>query len=281
VDVDSSDCASLEEDMSSSSPPFSISGFVLPDPHHDAEPHTPRRQYEAPTSTLATPRLRKRTEDRRTKGCKDGIAASSDASVGVNHASMVKHRRGRHSAPDSAEVEAARRRGAAQRREQAMKACVEQEKKRASLEAWVLRQRAADLEREAEEEEARLIGEVEMMEEEEEEEGEGEEEEDSDEVVSNYSYAPTEVYSAAEQECWTRPSPFKTQQQRRGGHGLHRHDAVMVHPQVTTSEPYVVVTRMVNDLNTVTGSSVQRTKRYRVRIDDLESLQGSSDMDEL
>jgi hypothetical protein len=244
--------------------------------------------------TLLRPRHAKtprRTEDRRLKGRKAGTIASSDARV--ENAPISGRRRARHSTKDMQGIHAARLRVAARRREDAKKIRLEQIKKQILTEARALRQRAADLEREAEDA-ARIALEMDEDEEEEEKGRESEPgpltamEEDRDDVLSNYSHAPTEVYSDSEQEHWLRPRP-SPQQQRQGGLSSHRRHAVpMVHcpsqPQEQANpvpQPFVVVTREVESFNNATGSLVRQMKRYRVRVEDLESLDGDTDREEL
>jgi hypothetical protein len=122
---------------------------VVSDTDH-TEPHALPPRNRTPTSALNNPRLRPRTENRQPKGWKHGSTASSDMSVGSNHASVIKKRQDHHSAPTSDEIEAARHRVPQQRPADAERTCIQQEKKLMALEAARLRQRAADLEREEE-----------------------------------------------------------------------------------------------------------------------------------
>jgi hypothetical protein len=278
-EIDSSEpSASPSKNMSSSS----VSGSGFASDTDSAEPNTPHRKQTRPSSALDTPRPRRRTEDRqRPKGYKAGTVASPDARVEDSLASVAGRRRGRHSSEGTKDIEAVRSRVAARRREDAKRIRIEQIKKQLSSEAWTLRQRAADLEREAEEEAARLARALEEKDKEKRSESGSEStamEEDRDEVLSNHSYAPTEVYSDSEQERWTRAPPTH---QQEGGVALHRHHAVPMVIEPSQPQPFITVTREVQGFDDVTGSPVQKVKRYRVRPEDLESLHSDSDMEEL
>jgi hypothetical protein len=270
--------ASPEDDMS----PSSESGSGIASDTDSVETHTLRRKHTRPSSALDTPRPSRRTEDRQPKGCEVGTVASPDASM-ESLATVAGHCQPRHSSWD---IEAARQRVAAQRQEDAKRIRIEQIKQRISIEAWALRQRAVDLERELEEGTALLVCGMEEDKESEEDSGSGSGsrsrstviDEDRDEVLSNHSYTPTEVYSDSEQESWTRP-PLQ-----QGGVTLHRHHAVPMVISPSQPEPFVTVTREVQAFNDVTGSPAHKVKRYRVRPEDLESLHSDSslsDMEEL
>jgi hypothetical protein len=279
--MDSSESsARLSDDIASSSEPRST-------PH----PTSKKREVLLRPRHAKTPR---RMEDRQPKGWKAETIAPSDARVEDALTSISGRRRARHSTKDMQGIQAARLRVAARRREDAKRIRLEQIKKQILTEAQALRQRAADLEREAEDA-ARIA--LEMDEEKEEDENGRESEsepstameEDKDDVLSNHSYAPTEVYSDSEQEYWLRPRPAPQQQQQQRGLSSHLPHAVpMVHcssqPQeqaYPVSQRFVVVTREVESFNNATGSLVRQMKRYRVRVEDLESLHGDSDVEEL
>jgi hypothetical protein len=196
-------------------------------------------------------------------------------------ATVAGHCRVRLSSKGKKEIEAARSRVAAQRREDAKRIRIEQVKERFLMEARALRQRAADFEREAEEDAAQLVRAMEEKDKEEISESESEStamEEDRDDVLSNHSHAPTEVYSDSEQEDWTHAPQAK---QQYGGVALHRHHAVPMVIVSSQPQPFVMVTREVQDVDDVTGSPVQKIKQYRIRPEDLESLHSDSDMEEL
>jgi hypothetical protein len=243
-----------------------------------SEPNSAPRSTSKKRTIPLRPRHAKtprRMEGRQPKGRKAGTVASSDARVDDSLVSISGRRRARHSAKDMQGIQAARLRVAVRRREDAKKIRLEQIKKQILTEAQALRQRAADLEREAEDA-ARIALEM--------------DEEKDDDVLSNYSYAPTEVYSDSEQEYWLRPcpSPQQQQQQQRGLSSHLRHAVPKDHyssqPQeqaYPVPQPFVVVTREVESFNNATGSLVHQMKRYRVRVEDLESLHGDSDVEEL
>jgi hypothetical protein len=258
------------------------SGSGLASATDSAESNTPHTKNQRPSSALDTPRTRRRTEVRQPKGCEAGIA-SPDARVGDSLATVAGRRRGRLSSEGTKEIQAARSRVATQRRENAKRIRIQQIKNQFSSQAWALRQRTADLEREAEEETARLARVLEEKDKKERSESEaGSEstamEEDRDDDLSNHSYAPTEVYSDSEQECWTRAAPPTQQQQ--GVVALHRHHAISMVIEPEQPQSFITVTREVQGIND-TGSPVQRVKQYRVRPEDLESLHSDSDMEEL
>ncbi|KAI0255308.1 hypothetical protein BJV78DRAFT_1179067 [Lactifluus subvellereus] len=268
-----------------------------------------------PSSPLRTPKPR-RTEDLQPEGCQEGTVASTNRSVTDSLASIASHRR---VTPDLEDVDATRRRVEAWRREEATRIRLEQLQKQARLGALQLRQRADDLERENAQDTARLLREMEegtastAMDEG--EDGvdvrsnhgytptETSSSSDEDEYwsppppppfpfrASNSQTGHIEEGSPAPTLPAT-PPPQVTMEGRQAqqGHPLSRQHAVAIPlpPSSTTPLPgaetdsFVVVTRQVVDgLNDLTGSPVRRTKRYRVRAVDLESLYGDFDMGEL
>jgi hypothetical protein len=142
----------------------------------------------------------------------------------------------------------------------------EQMKRRLKMEAWMLQQRAAGPEREAEEDAERLVIEMEKGGDEKSRKFEFESsmEEDKDDVRSSHLEAAPRSPNASA-PCTADGPPTR--------------------PTTETSEhqPFIVpvVTTDMEGLNDVTGSPVHQTKRYRVGAEDLESLHGDSDMDEL
>ncbi|KAI0255466.1 hypothetical protein BJV78DRAFT_1175720 [Lactifluus subvellereus] len=273
------------------------------------EPNTPNRGQPTPSPPLRTPKPW-RTKDLQPEDWQEGTVASTDRSVIDSLVSIASRRK----APsDLEDVEAARRRVEAQRRDEAKRIRVEQLQKQARLGAWKLRQHADDLEREAAEHAARLLGEMEeatastaaAM------------DEDGLEVRSNHSYTPTETSSSDDDEYWSSsPSlPFYTptlqageidersptptlpatpspsiRRQAQQPRPLSRQHAVAIplassptsSPPGAETQSFVVVAREVIDgLNELTGSPVRRTKQYRVRAADLESLHEDSDMEEV
>jgi hypothetical protein len=273
--VSPSPSASPSNNMSSSK-----SGPGFASDTDDADTHTPQPKNQRPSSALATPRPCPRTEDRQwPKGCKAGTVTSPDARVDDSLVSVAGRRRSRHS-EGTRDIEAARSRVAAQRREDAKRIRIKQIKKQLLSEAWALRQRAADLEREAEEMAARLAHALEENDMEKGAESGSEStamEEDRDEVLSNHSYAPTEVYSDSEQERWTGAPPA---QQQEGGVALHRHLVAPIIIGPSQPQGFVTVIREVQGIDDVTGSPAHKIKRYRVRPEDLVSLYSDSDMGE-
>jgi hypothetical protein len=170
---------SLESNMDAESMSSSSCSSSIPFDRNHAEPHAPRPENAPPTPTLDEPRACRRAGNSQPTGWTDGKAPSGE-SVDCNHVIVTKPSRVCHS--DEA-LEAARQRVARQRRDDAERIRRIQERKLMLVEADLLRQRAADLEREAEEEATGLAGsnlESTVM------------EDDTHEVDSNY--ARTEVY---------------------------------------------------------------------------------------
>ncbi|KAI0247921.1 hypothetical protein BJV78DRAFT_1241128 [Lactifluus subvellereus] len=308
--VDSSESesrSSSDSDMDSSESSASSDTDIV-------ESNTPCNGHTIPPSPLRTPRPR-RTEDLQPKGCQEGMVASTDRSVTDSPASIALHRR---VTSDLEDVDATRQRVEAWHREEATRIRLEQLQKQARLGALQLRQRADDLERENAQDAARLLQEMEggtastAMD-------EGEDGVDV-RSNHGYTPTETSS-SSDEDEYWSPPPPFpfrtsnsqtghieegspaptlpatpppqvtmEGRRQAQQGHPLSRQHAVAIPlpPSSTMSLPgaetdsFVVVTRQVVDgLNDLTGSPVRRTKRYRVRAVDLESLYGDFDMGEL
>jgi hypothetical protein len=117
--------------------------------------------------------------------------------VGGDHAPVLTTSNACPSDPASDALEAARQRVAQQHRDDAERIRIFQFKKLMLFEAGLLRQRAADLEREVEEEEAGLTGKMEIL------SARGSVsfgvDSHGSEVESNSSYASTEMYSEAGQ----------------------------------------------------------------------------------
>jgi hypothetical protein len=103
----------------------------------------------------------------------------------------IASRRRVHS--DLEDIEAARLRVAAQRREEAKRIQIEQLQKQARLAAWQLRQCATDLEHEVAESTARLLQEMEVDHQSSAMTEDEDEDEDGLDVRSNHSYARTET----------------------------------------------------------------------------------------
>ena len=282
----------------------------------DTAEHTPNREHIIPSRILNAPTALRRTEVRRLEDWNRGGFVSTDGSVQDGTAHIAKRRPAPHW--DLEDIEAARQRVHQQRIIEAKKIQLEQLVKGAQREAQQLRQRADDLERETSERFERLLrGETEI------DEGEGEEPEttavedgDQSDVRSNWSYAPTEVYSNEgdhprraspspplpspispstpthpREERSQTPTPASPQvagasslllepQGQLAQGPLHRqHTRLLTPPR---ADEFVVVTRQVVDrLDDLTGSYVRRTKHYRVRQTDLESLYGNSGMEEV
>ncbi|KAI0248637.1 hypothetical protein BJV78DRAFT_1234089 [Lactifluus subvellereus] len=276
--------------------------------------NTPYYEDKTPPSPLRTPKPRC-TEDLQPEGCREGTVASTDRSVTDSLASIALHR---GVTSDLEDVDATRRRVEAWRRKEATRIRLEQLQKQAQLGALQLRQRADDLEHENAQDAARLLREMEggttstAME-------EGEDGIDV-QSNHGYTPTETSS-SSDEDEYWSPPPPlsfhtsnFQTghieegspaptlpatpppqvtmegRRQAQQGHPLSCQHAVAIPrpSSSTTSLPgaetdsFVVVTRQVVDsLNDLTGSPVRRTKRYRVRAIDLESICGDFDMEEL
>jgi hypothetical protein len=156
IDVDEVESNVNDEAMSQSS---SFSG--ISDLGHGV-PQTPAPEYPVPAPTLDEQRLCQRVENSQPKGWTDGNAPPG-VSVGGDHEPFQKTSQICSSDPPSDQVEAARQRAAQQRRDNAERIRIFQAKKLIRLEAGLLRQRAADLEHEAEEEEAELTGKTEIF----------------------------------------------------------------------------------------------------------------------
>ena len=198
---------------------------------------------------------------------------------------------------DREEVEAARRRVEAQRRQEAKRIHIEQLQKQARLEAWKLRQRADDLEQEAGESAARLLQEdttpVAM-----------DEDKNGFDVQSNHSYPPTETSeSSDDDEQWLSPPPLRFHTPTSQTRHIEDFERSQTPTQPATPPPsqlgpqvrmethrhaqpettsFVVVSRQVVDgLNVLTGLPVLQTKQYRVHAMDLESLYGDFNMEKL
>jgi hypothetical protein len=156
IDMDELESNVDDEAMSQSSSFYGISSDL-----DHAVPHVQASKTQ-PTPTLDELRLCQRMENSQPKGWTDGNAPPG-VSVNGDHAPTQKTSQVCSSDPPSDAVEAARQRVAQQRRDNAERIRIFQAKKLISLEAGLLRQRAADLEREAEEEEAELTGKTEIF----------------------------------------------------------------------------------------------------------------------
>jgi len=283
-----------------------------------AEQHTPINEQTGPSSTLNAPRAPRRTEDRRPEDWNGGNLASTDGGVADSMAHITKRRLAPRS--DLKDIEAARRRVEEQRLTEAKRIRLEQLMKRAQREVQQLRQRADDLECENAEELTQLLRrEMEIDEEGEETQSRTREEEGDGELleVQSNGYTPTEVYSENDgyQPRWSSPSlslppalshprdersltPTPTLRPSSGPPQVAGPSSSRLGPQVQLARgplrrqhavpltppragEFVVVTRQVVDgLDNLTGSHVHRTKRYRVRQADLESIYGNSDREE-
>jgi hypothetical protein len=146
-----------DEAMSQSS----SSNDIFSDLSH-VEPHTPVLKDTTPIPTFDEPRHRQRVENSQPKGWTDGNAPPG-VSVGSHHAPILKASQVCSSDPASDALEAARQRAAQQRCDDAERIRIFQVKKLIVSEAGLLRQRAADLEREVEEEEAGSTGKMENL----------------------------------------------------------------------------------------------------------------------